>query len=419
MKTAEQKMSPDLRFPEFAGEWVSKKLKLHGINVVDGDRGVNYPNGDDFSSDGYCLFLNAKNVTKKGFCFEQVSFITTEKDCSLRKGKLVRNDLILTTRGSVGHVSYYDDSVSFLHMRINSGMVILRVENRDVFSGFIYAMFFSPVLTFQIRRTVFGSAQPQLTVKEVNNFKLAVPDSDEQKKIASFLSAVDGRIEGLEKKRDLLKDYKKGLMQKLFSQSLRFENGKKPFPDWEEKKLGEVAKIASGGTPSRQAPRFWNGNIPWVTTTQINFNEITSVEEFITDEGLKSSSAKLFPKGTLLIALYGQGVTRGKVAVLGIDATTNQACASIQLDKLKAKTEFMFYDLQGKYEKIRKLSNDGGQKNLSAGLVKSIVCGIPCFEEQRKIAECLSAVDRKIGQVETQVEQTRAFKQGLLQKMFV
>lgn len=98
---------------------------------------------------------------------------------------------------------------------------------------------------------------------------------------------------------------------------------------WELKKLGEIADISSGGTPSRAKKDYWNGNIPWVSTTLIDFNIIDKTDEKITAEGLKNSSAKLFPKGTLLMAMYGQGKTRGKIAILGIEASTNQACGAI------------------------------------------------------------------------------------------
>ena len=96
--------------------------------------------------------------------------------------------------------------------------------------------------------------------------------------------------------------------------------------DWDTSKIDKIASVTSGGTPSRANPEYWNGDIPWVTTSLVDFNVILSAEEFITKEGVNNSSAKLFPKDTILMAMYGQGITRGKVAILGIEATTNQAC---------------------------------------------------------------------------------------------
>jgi len=132
--------------------------------------------------------------------------------------------------------------------------------------------------------------------------------------------------------------------------------------EWKKKKLGEVAEISSGGTPSRTNPSYWNGNIPWASTTLIDFNYINKTEEYITNEGLKNSSAKLFPIGTLLMAMYGQGKTRGKIAILGIEASTNQACGAITTNQEILSPLFAFQNLAKRYDEIRDLSNQGGKK---------------------------------------------------------
>lgn len=145
----------------------------------------------------------------------------------------------------------------------------------------------------------------------------------------------------------------------MIAPKLRFSEFK---DEWRSEKISEIANVSSGSTPNRNNPSYWNGDIPWITTSLINFNTIEKAEEFITKEGLKNSSTKLYPKNTILMAMYGQGVTRGKVAILGIEATTNQACASISL-KPNFNVNFIFQNLSKRYEEIRDLSNDGGQKN--------------------------------------------------------
>lgn len=166
-------------------------------------------------------------------------------------------------------------------------------------------------------------------------------------------------------------------------------------------KLGEIARIFSGGTPSRANPSYWNGNIPWVKTTQIQNCVITpqDVDEWITEEGLKNSSAKLIPKDTLLIAMYGQGKTRGQVAILGLDATINQACAAIQL-KENVNEKYVFQYLLFKYNDIRNLSNTGSQENLNASLIRSIRLYFPHIDEQEKIAKVLALWDNVIEKTE-------------------
>ena len=187
--------------------------------------------------------------------------------------------------------------------------------------------------------------------------------------------------------------------------------------DWSTNKIEEISIVTSGGTPSRNVSDYWNGDIPWVTTSLVDFNVINEAEEFITQVGLDNSSAKLFPKDTILMAMYGQGITRGKVAILGIDATTNQACAAIKL-KNGFETKFIFQNLMNRYEEIRDLSNEGGQKNLSAGIIKDILISFPEKEEQTKIASFLSAVDEKISQLNQKHELLSQYKQGMMQKLF-
>lgn len=169
--------------------------------------------------------------------------------------------------------------------------------------------------------------------------------------------------------------------------------------DWEVKPLREIAAVSAGGTPSRMNAQYWNGDIPWVTTSEVDFYTINQAEQFITKEGLSNSAAKLFPRRTLLMALYGQGKTRGKIGILGIEAATNQACAAILL-KHGVSHEFIFYFLASQYEAIRSLSNTGNQENLNGSLVRSISILLPPESEQRAIATVLSDVDALIAKLD-------------------
>jgi len=188
--------------------------------------------------------------------------------------------------------------------------------------------------------------------------------------------------------------------------------------DWEVKKLGDIAKISSGGTPSRIQSDYWNGNIPWVTTTLIDFNTITNAEEFITEKGLQNSATKYFNSGTLLMAMYGQGKTRAKVAILGIDATINQACAAIVLDKKNVENFFVFSYLSSKYDEIRNLSNQGSQENLNGYIIKNILLSFPPLPEQQAIAQVLTDTDNLISALEKLIQKKQNIKKGTLQKFF-
>nr|WP_232348902.1 restriction endonuclease subunit S [Neptunomonas qingdaonensis] len=189
--------------------------------------------------------------------------------------------------------------------------------------------------------------------------------------------------------------------------------------DWLPETIENLAHVTSGGTPNRSNKGYWGGDIPWVTTSKIDFNEIEEADEFITQEGLGNSSAKLFKRDTLLIALYGQGVTRGKVAILKKPAATNQACAAVSFDAERVLVKFAFYYLQRNYEAIRNIANDGGQKNLSGGLVKAIKLHVPRnLEEQQKIADFLSAVDKKISLLKQKNALLQQYKKGVMQQLF-
>jgi type I restriction enzyme S subunit len=188
--------------------------------------------------------------------------------------------------------------------------------------------------------------------------------------------------------------------------------------EWESKKLGEVADISSGGTPSRNNQNYWNGNIPWVSTSLIDFNKIEETEEYITKEGLKNSSAKLFPVGTLLMAMYGQGKTRGKIAILNIEASTNQACGAIITNSKSLNSSFAFQNLSKRYDEIRDLSNQGGQENLSGGILKGIDITLPTLAEQIKIVSFLNAVDDKLNALKQKKILLKEYKKGVMQKIF-
>lgn len=186
--------------------------------------------------------------------------------------------------------------------------------------------------------------------------------------------------------------------------------------DWDVKSLGEIASVSSGGTPDRQNPSYWDGNIPWITTTQIDFNSIDTANEFITRKGLENSAAQIYDSGTLLMAMYGQGKTRGKIAILGINATTNQACAAIKLGS-DVYSQYIFFNLSARYNEIRSLSNIGNQENLNARIIKSILIPLPPLPEQRAIAAALSDVDALLTALDSLIAKKRLVKQGAMQEL--
>ena len=242
-------------------DWEFDTFENLGIQIIDGDRGNNYPKQNEFMQEGYCLFLSAKNVTKRGFEFIEKQFISEEKDSLLRKGKLSKGDLVLTTRGTVGNVAFFNDSIKYDNIRINSGMVLLRVSD-NVDNLFLYKIMTSDFIQQYIQNIAFGSAQPQLTVKEIKKFQIPLPPLEEQKKIADILSTVDKKIAFVEENINATEELKKGLMQKLLTEGIGHtefkdsELGRIP-ESWEIVQIKQLGLVVTGSTPKTANKKFY------------------------------------------------------------------------------------------------------------------------------------------------------------------
>jgi len=237
----------------------------------------------------------------------------------------------------------------------------------------------------------------------LKTLRVPVPPLREQRKIAGVLGLVQRAMEQQERLIEKTAELKKTLLHQLFTQGTRGEPQKQtdlgPVPEsWEVGKIGDVAKTQSGGTPARDKPEYWkDGTIPWVKTGEIDYCVIDKTEEHITAKGLADSATKLFPKGTLLMAMYGQGVTRGRVALLGIDATTNQACAAITpRSEKQVSSRYLYSYLEYHYENLRKLGHGANQKNMNAALIRGFPLAFPKPDEQSAIVTALSSVDQKL-----------------------
>ena len=209
------------RFVEMFGDPISNSLESNMLpmtdvcEIIDGDRGKNYPTQEEFNEKGYCLFLNAKNVTNVGFNFDKCMFITKQKDEILRKGKLCRGDVVLTTRGTIGNMAYYTEKIPFEHIRINSGMVILRMKHEIINEVFFIEQFKMQIANIK-SKIASGSAQPQLPISTINRIHILIPDINSQNQFADFVNQVNKskvEIQQALEKTQLLFD---SLMQQYF-----------------------------------------------------------------------------------------------------------------------------------------------------------------------------------------------------------
>ena len=170
-------------------DWPISTFEDAPFQIIDGDRGTNYPSKEDFFPSGYCLFLNTKNVRADGFKFDELLFISAEKDHVLRKGKLERGDVLLTTRGTIGNTAFYDASVEFDHIRINSGMLIFRPDVTKLLGSYLFHFFQSENFRTQSDAIVSGAAQPQLPIRSLNEARIPIPPLAKQQAIVAEIEA--------------------------------------------------------------------------------------------------------------------------------------------------------------------------------------------------------------------------------------
>ncbi len=190
---------------------------------------------------------------------------------------------------------------------------------------------------------------------------------------------------------------------------------------WETVQIKDVCKkVTSGGTPLTSKENYYfPRQIPWIKTKEVNYCRITDAETYISQEGLDNSSAKLIPANSVIVAMYGQGDTAGRVAINKIPIATNQACCNLVVDETKADYRFIYYKLSALYEKLVSLKNGGAQPNLNAAIIKSLEIDIPTLKVQHKIADMLSAYDDLIENNQKQIKLLEEAAQRLYKEWFV
>ena len=422
---------PKLRFPEFldAMGWVLEPIgnvySFKGNNSLSRDK-LNYEAGSVKNihyGDIHTKFSTHFDVTK-----ELVPFINESEEGAIRDGSLCADgDMIFADASEdMADIGKSIEVVNLNGECVAAGLhtILARRIGDRIALGFGGHVFKSGYVRSQIQKEAQGAKVLGISANRMRNLRLPLPPTEvEQQKIADCLSSLDELIAAQARKVDVLKTHKKGLMQQLFPREgetqprLRFPEFQNS-EEWVIDSIGNIFETTSGGTPSRTESAYWNGDVPWVTTSLVDFGVITSAEEFITAQGLKNSSAKLFPEGTVLMAMYGQGKTRGKVALLGVKAATNQACAAI-LPRKDIDPYFVFLNLAGRYEEIREMSNSGGQENLSQGLIREIRFSFPPRDdEQRKVTVCLGSLDAQITAETQKLDTLKTHKKGLMQQLF-
>lgn len=408
----EVKNVPALRFPEFEGEWIAKKL---GDDIQDSGYGPRF-NSDDYSDVGNVKTIRGTDISSDGeILYDQVPLALLDEQF-IKRHTLMDGDLVMITTADCGLTGVFrKQTISYI-----PSAYAVRLQLKDTSSPIYFKYYFQTVLAQnQVSRFIRKATVANLPGSDILKFDVNFPSLSEQQKIASFLTAVDDKIQQLSKKKALLEQYKKSVMQQLFSQKLRFKDDQgNEYPDWEERTLGELCKVAkSGGTPTSTKPEYYDGDIPFLSisdmTKQGKYLNYTS--NHISSLGLKNSTAWILPINTLIYSMYA---SVGFVSINKIALATSQAVLNI-IPVDEVNIEFLYYSLVEFQDKTHKFITTGTQGNLNAQTVKGFLVGVPCYPEQTKIASFLSVIDDKINGVNQQIEHTRQFKKGLLQQMFV
>lgn len=256
-----------------------------------------------------------------------------------------------------------------------------------------------------------GTSIPQLTVPDIKKNEIELYSLPVQEKIADKLDVVVRIIALRQQELQRLDDLVKARFIELFG---GIHNSKK----YPYKPIQELTDVISGGTPNRDVNEYWEcGTIPWVKTTELQNNLIKEVDEYITEKGLNSSSAKLVPPGTVLIAMYGQGKTRGMTAYLNIEACTNQACACI-LPSDQINQTFLWKFLILSYDDLRGMAKGGNQPNLNGTIIKNYPILYPPRELQEQFAAFVEQTDKSKVAVQKALDEAQLLFDSLMQKYF-
>ena len=391
---------PQLRFQEFDGQWENKKLS-------DVTSYVDYRGRAPIKTDNGHFLVTAKNI-KKGFIdYECSKEYVAENDYSnvMSKGLPEIGDILFTTEAPMGNVALVDRANIALAQRV------IKFRGKEMLSNFYLLHYMlSNIFQSDISKKAIGTTVQGISGKELHRIKISFPTLPEQQKIASFLSAVDEKIQQLSRKKELLSQYKKGVMQQLFSGKLRFknENGK-DYADWEEKKLGEIARIAMGQSPDSKSYNTDSYGILLIQGNADIKDRITIPRQWTSEPTKTCEIGDLIltvraPVGSIAKSLHNACIGRGVCSI-----TNNKN--SIQ--------EYLYQFFLSYESKWIGLEQGSTFTAVSGSDIKGLKLNLPSIQEQQKIANFLSSIDTKIESTNQQINQTQSFKKGLLQQMFV
>lgn len=391
--------TPKLRFPGFTGEWEEKKLG-DVANLF--DYGMNTA-ATEF--DGINKYIRITDIDEISNTYNYLNVVSPLGELD-NKYKVNENDILFARTGaSVGKSYLYNKSDGILYF---AGFLIRINVNKNNNSKFIFLQTLRDKYNKWIKIMSMRSGQPGINANEYKSYKIYSTNVGEQEKIATFFSVLDKKIEKQQEKVELLKQYKKGMMQKIFNREIRFkdENGE-DYPEWVEKKLGEVSEIIMGQSPSSQ---YYNENQVGIPLIQGN-----------SDIKNKKTSPRIYTTQITKTCDIGDIVMSVRAPVGQIAKSIHNACIGRGICGIKANQndEFMYQFLLKQESKWGNMVQGSTFESINKNDITNIVFSYPSIQEQQKIANFLSTLDKKIEKEQEKLNKLNELKKGLLQQMFV
>lgn len=407
---------------EVPENWVWVRLG----SLADVKGGKRLPKGNTFSEKiTKHPYIRVTDFDDSGVSLDALKYIDEEVFEKISRYTISSEDIYVSIAGSIGKVGIIPSCIDGANLTENAAKLTnIKGINQKALCLFLKSEF----AQFQMQSATISTTQSKLALFRIESLFFPLPPLSEQQRIVErieeLFAKLDEAKERLQEVADSFAVRKAAILHKAFTGELtkqwRRENGVSD-ESWEEKKLGDICKIGSGGTPSRKHEEYYNGNIPWIKTGELAWNVITESEEYITEEAVANSSAKMHFAGSVLVAMYGQGLTRGKAAILGINATTNQAVCALQPLEL-LKSEFLFYYFMKNYWQFREEAVGGNQPNYSAKMISNWVLNLPSLPEQHEIVRLIDDLLARERSAQQAAEQALAsielMKKSILARAF-
>ncbi|AIQ33777.1 hypothetical protein R50345_03395 [Paenibacillus sp. FSL R5-0345] len=357
---------------------------------------------------GYPL-VTSKNVANGYIDITNVNYISKEdyNKIIVRSG-VDDGDIIMPMIGTIGNPVVVRKTFDFAIKNV----ALVKFIRNNVLNKYIYYVLSSDIFRKYIEKENRGGTQKFISLSNIRNFFIPLPPLEIQKKIAKTLDTAAELLAMRKQQLAELDNLIKSTFYVMFGDPVRNKMG------WNKIKILDIAKVETGSTPSRNNIEYYiEGSVPWVKTSEISKGYIFSAQEKISEKAIKETNCKLFPENTILVAMYGQGKTRGQAGILKIEAATNQACAAI-LPNQGYITEFLFRFLQMKYEDLRGLGRGGNQQNLNLSIVKNFEIIFPPIELQTQFANIITKIEEQKSLVKQAIDETQYLFDSLMSEYF-